>query len=54
MAGEGRPWISSDLAVANAFSLCSKTVVVPCSKRVKLDHDGGNRRAGKRLKNQVE
>ena len=33
---------------------CSKTVVVPCSERVKLDHDGGNRRAGKRLKNQVE
>ncbi len=33
---------------------CSKTVVVPCSNRGKLDHDGGNRRAGKRLKNQVE
>ena len=27
---------------------CSKTVVAACSKRGKLDHDGGNRRAGKR------
>ena len=28
---------------------CSKTVVVPYSKRGKLDHDGVNRCAGKRV-----
>ena len=33
---------------------CSKIVVVPCSKRCKSDDNRVNRRAGKRLKNQVE
>ena len=35
-------------------SHCSKTVVVPCSKRGRTDHDGANRSPCKRLKNQVE